>query len=112
MVCRVRSLVVDMVGVVGVVFGGWCVWLVLLVWRVWGVRVWRARSDSGEWGVGLGCRAVGDFGSVGQKNFTTSWLLLKLRISEGSEFCFKIYIEREICVKEGAGWVGRMRVGG
>ena len=39
-------------------------------------------------------------------------LLLKLRISGGSEFCFKIYVEREICVKEGAGWVGRMRAGG
>ena len=55
---------------------------------------------------------VGDLGKVGQKNFITLWLLLKLRISGGSEFCFKIYVEREICVKEGAGWVGRMRAGG
>ncbi len=47
---------------------------------------------------------VGDFGRVGQKNFITLWLLLKLRISEGSEFCFKIYVEREICGK-------RVRVG-
>ncbi len=74
--------------------------------------LWRAMSDSGEWVVGLGCGGVGDLGSVGGKNFTTSWLLLKLRISEGSEFCFKIYVEREIRVKEGAGWVGRMRAGG
>jgi hypothetical protein len=42
--------------------------------------MWRARSDSGEWVrwvVGFGCGGVGDFGSVGQKNFTISWLLLK-----------------------------------
>ena len=50
-------------------------------------------------GWGLGERA--------KKNFITLWLLLKLRISGGSEFCFKIYVEREICVKEGAGWVER-----
>ena len=50
--------------------------------------------------------------SGGKKKLITLWLLLKLRISGGSEFCFKIYIEREICVKEGAGWVGRMRTGG
>ena len=46
------------------------------------------------------------------KKLITLWLLLKLRISGGSEFCFKFYVEREICVKEGAGWVGRMRTGG
>jgi hypothetical protein len=65
------------------------------------VCLWRARSDSGEWIVGLGCGGVGVLGSVGEKNFTTSWLLLKLRISGGSEFCFKNKVEREICVKEG-----------
>jgi hypothetical protein len=76
------------------------------------VCLWRAMSGGGEWIVGLGCGGVGDLGSVGEKKLTTLWLLLKLRISEGSEFCFKIYVEREICVKEGAGWVGRMRAGG
>ena len=51
-----RSLVVDMVGMVGL-----CVlWVVCLVgWYglegVGCVFVGRARSDSGEWGVGLGC---------------------------------------------------------
>jgi hypothetical protein len=60
--------------------------------------------------VGLGC-GLG-WGKWGKKKLITLWLLLKLRISGGSEFCFKIYIEREICVKEGAGWVGRMRTGG
>ncbi len=73
--------------------------------------------------------ALGIWGE-GKKNFITLWLLLKLRISGGSEFCFKIYVEREIlrergcglgwkdegrrlvqkresCLKEGAGWVER-----
>ena len=53
------------------------------------------------------------FGVRGEKKkLITLWVLLKLRISGGSEFCFKIYVEREICLKEGAGWVGRMRTGG
>jgi hypothetical protein len=52
------------------------------------------------------------WGKWGKKKLITLWLLLKLRISGGSEFCFKIYVEREICLKEGAGWVGRMRAGG
>ena len=64
---------------------------------VCGVR--GGRVESGV--VGLGCGGVGGLGSVGEKNFTTSWLLLKLRISGGSEFCFKINVERDICVKEG-----------
>ena len=54
--------------------------------------------------VGLLCELGWGFGRVGQKNFITWWLLLKLRISGGSEFCFKIYVEREICGK-------RVRVG-
>ena len=75
--------------------------------------VWRAMSDSGEWAEGLGCGLGWGLGvSGGKKKLITLWLLLKLRISGGSEFCFKIYVEREICVKEGAGWVGRMRAGG
>ena len=74
------------------------------------VFVGRAMSDSGEWGVGLGC-GLG-WGKWGKKKLITLWLLLKLRISGGSEFCFKIHVEREICLKEGAGWVGRMRAGG
>jgi hypothetical protein len=75
--------------------------------------MWRARSDSGEWIVGLGCGGVGGLGSVGEKNFTTSWLLSKLRISGRSEFCFKIYVEkRDLRERGGAGWVGRMRAGG
>ncbi len=49
----------------------------------------------------------------GKKNFTTSWLLLKSRISGGSEFCFKINVEREICVKEGVRvWFGWKDEGG
>ena len=51
---------------------------------------------------------VGDLGEVGEKKkLITLWLLLKLRISGGSEFCFKIYIEREICVKKGGRWISR-----
>ncbi len=73
------------------------------------VFVWRARSDSGEWVVGLVCGLGWGFGEGRAKKLITMWLLLKLLISGGSEFCFKIYVEREICVKEGAGWVGRMR---
>jgi hypothetical protein len=73
------------------------------------VFVGRARSDSGECVLGWG---AGWVGVSGEKKLITLWLLLKLRISGGSEFCFKIYVEREICVKEGAGWVGRMRAGG
>jgi hypothetical protein len=77
------------------------------------VCLWRARRESGEWIVGLGCGGVGGLGSEGEKNFTTLWLLSKLRILGGSEFCFKIYVEREICVKEGVRvWVGSMRAGG
>jgi hypothetical protein len=57
--------------------------------------------------VGLVCGLGWGFGRVGQKNFITLWLLLKLRISGGSEFCFKIYIEREICVKKGGRWISR-----
>ncbi len=64
-----------------------------------GVRGVLLGSGLLGWGAGW----VGDLGNVGQKNFTTLWLLLKLRISGGSEFCFKIYVEREICVKEGGG---------
>ena len=51
--------------------------------------------------VGLGC-GLG-LGKWGEKKLITLWLLLKLRISGGSEFCFKIYIEREICAKRGCG---------
>ncbi len=76
-----RSLVVDMVGVVGVwVCGVVCLVSVDGLESVECVCMWRARSDSGEWVrwvVGFGCGGVGDFGSVGQKNFTISWLLLK-----------------------------------
>ncbi len=88
-----RSLVVDMVGMVGV-----CVlWVVCLV-SVYGLEgvecvfVWRAMSDSGEcccwvgWVCGLGW---GIWGERGKKTLITLWLLLKLRISGGSEFCFK-----------------------
>ncbi len=75
--------------------------------------LWRARRESGEWIVGLGCGGVEGLGSAGEKKLTTSWLLLKSRISGGSEFCFKINVEREICVNEGVRvWVGRMRAGG
>ncbi len=74
------------------------------------VFVGRARSDSGECVCWVGVR-VGFGVSGGKKKLITLWVLLKLRISGGSEFCFKIYIEREICLKEGAGWVGRMRAG-
>ncbi len=64
-----RSLVVNMVGIVGL-----CVWGVVCLVRWCGLEgvgyvfVWRARSDSGEWVVGLGCGGVGDLGKVGQKN--------------------------------------------
>ena len=73
------------------------------------VFVGRARSDSGEWGCWVGVRVGLGIGESRAKKLITLWLLLKLRISGGSEFCFKIYVEREICVKEGAGWVGRTR---
>jgi hypothetical protein len=110
----VRSLVVDMVGVVGVCVCG-VVCLVRVV-GVEGVECVCVACEEGEWGVGCrvgGAGGVGGLGSVGEKNFTTSWLLSKLRISGRSEFCFKIYVEREICVKEGVRvWVGRMRAGG
>ena len=42
------------------------------------------------WGCGLG------WGEWGKKKLITLWVLLKLRISGGSEFCFKIFVEREI----------------
>ncbi len=73
------------------------------------VFVGRAMSDSGDWCSWVGVRGRWGFGERAKKNFITLWLLLKLRISGGSEFCFKIYVEREICVKEGACWVGRTR---
>ena len=56
--------------------------------------------------VGWVCGGVGDLGR-GQKKLYYLRLLLKLRISGGSEFCFKIYIEREICVKKGGRWISR-----
>ncbi len=84
-----RSLVVDMVGLVGVCVCGVVCLVRVVVWRVWDVCLWRARRESGEWVVGLGCGGVGGLGSEGEKNSTTLWLLLKLRISGRSEFCFK-----------------------
>ncbi len=88
--------------------------MVCLVWVVGleGVDCLFVACEEGQWRVDcrVGVRGRWGFGECwGKKNFTTSWLLLKLRISGGSEFCFKIYVEREICVKEG---VGRMRAGG
>ena len=70
-----------------------------MVRRVWGECLCGVRGVIVESGVvGLGCGLGWGFGERVQKNFITLWLLLKLRISGGSEFCFKIYIEREICV--------------
>ncbi len=97
-----RSLVLDVVGIDGL----WVCWVVCLVRVVGleGVECAFVACEEGEWRVGLlgwGCGGVGGLGSVGEKNFTTSWLLSKLRISGRSEFCFKIYVEREICVREG-----------
>ena len=64
-----RSLVVDMVGLVGV-----CVCGVVCLVRVVGLEVvecvclWRARRESGEWIVGLGVRgALGVWGVLGKK---------------------------------------------
>ncbi len=74
----------SVVGLWGGVFSSGC-----LVWRVWSVCLWHARRESGEWIVGLGCGGVGGLGSEGEKNSTTLWLLLNLRILGGSEFCFK-----------------------
>ncbi len=65
--------------------------------------MWRARSDSGEWGCWVGVRVGWGLGERAKKNFITLWLLLKLRISGGSEFCFKIYVEREILRERGCG---------
>ena len=70
-----------------------CLWWGLFSWGVWFggcgvcVFVWRVMSDSGEWVVGLVC-GLG-WGKWGKKKLITLWLLLKLRISGGSEFCFK-----------------------
>ncbi len=58
-----RSLVVDMVGMVGLcVLWGVCVVGVDGLEGVWCVFVWRARSDSGECVVGLGCGLGWGFG--------------------------------------------------
>ena len=82
-----RSLVVDMVGMVGVFV---CGVVCLVGWYglegVGCVFVGRARSDSGEWGVGLGCGLgwVGDLGR-GRKKLYYLWLLLTPWIISGGE---------------------------
>jgi hypothetical protein len=56
--------------------------------------------------------AFGYLGEGREKNFTNSCLLLNLWILGGSDFCFKFRVKRGSCIKEGAGWVERMRAGG
>jgi hypothetical protein len=74
----------------------------MCLWGVQGVIV-----ESGV--VGLVCGLGWGFGGRRAKKLITLWLLLKLRISGVSEFCFKIYIEREICVKKGGRWISRSK---
>ncbi len=60
--------------------------------------------EEGEWRVGLlgwGAGALGVWGVLGKKTLLPRGSFQKMRISGGSEFCFKIYVERETCVKEG-----------
>ncbi len=74
-----------------------------MVRRVWGECLCGVRGVIVESGLlGWCAGALGIWGE-GKKNFITLWLLLKLRISGGSEFCFKIYVEREILRERGCG---------
>ena len=53
--------------------------------------VWRAMSDSEECVLGWGAGWV--WGKWGKKKLITLWVLLKLRISGGSEFCLKFMLK-------------------
>ncbi len=61
--------------------------------------VWRARSDSGEWIVGLGCGGVGGLGSVGEKNLLPRGSFQNCGFQDGVNFVSKFMLKREICVR-------------